>query len=577
MKEGNEPIKNIVFTIVNPQSLTEKLKALYSSQNTLPKLIEDKKIKAQSLDDYYIKLQMLLSEDDEAGKAALRDKVAGEKKLVEPENIFKAIDTEKKIRELLSKEPANKNDKDQEEKIDNIIKLLNAEEKEESKIDILCKNLPNKSELEIKNIIESINRIQADVGKILLLGGAGVGKTTLLHNISYKWGKEELWSDKFDYVFRIKLKELLSNWTGRYGTNIDEDILSCFIHYCLDSKNIKLDEIRNIENKDKVLLLLDGYDEVAFLSQDNRDYRDIMKAVFQYKNIIMSSRPNALVEEMSNRFERKVENTGWDIEGIEKYVNKNFESDKELGVQLKSFLAVNNQIKEICEVPINTALICLVWSDKDTREKLQKDNNEDFNISQLYQEVIGWLNNRHLEKTESKYKNKTEANNYLKNKINFLEHIAHDSLIATGKLVESKLVENKKDTLDIEEVIEHGLLRKEGINYQFIHLTFQEYLTARYLKNQLANDNTKSKAASFIGEHRNDPKYLMMLKFLAGIVSNENKNESLVISFWEAVTCNVDGTLELGLETKITLLMHLLAQSKISKKLDGRIPNLKQI
>ena len=154
-----------------------------------------------------------------------------------------------------------------------------------------------------------------------------------------------------------------------------------------------LKDILSIEEKqkDKVLLLLDGYDEVAHLNMSNRnDFKDIMDEVSEHKNVIMSSRPNALVDGMSSQFERKVENTGWDTEGIEKYINKNFEDDKDkkFGVQLKSFLAVNSQIKEICEIPINTALICLVWNDKDTREKLQKDNNEDFNISQLYQEVV---------------------------------------------------------------------------------------------------------------------------------------------------------------------------------------------
>ncbi|WP_017443232.1 hypothetical protein [Rickettsia gravesii] len=111
---------------------------------------------------------------------------------------------------------------------------------------------------------------------------------------------------------------------------------------------------------------------------------------------------------------------------------------------------------------------------------------------------------------------------------------------------------------------------------QFIHLTFQEYLSACYLKNQLADNNTKYTAANFIGAHRNDPKYLMTLKFLAGMVSNEN-NQELIEIFWEAVTCNVDGILELGIERKIKLLMHLLAQSKINGKFNSRIPYLKQI
>ncbi|QCS24076.1 hypothetical protein FEC77_02200 [Rickettsia parkeri] len=68
----------------------------------------------------------------------------------------------------------------------------------------------------------------------------------------------------------------------------------------------------------------------------------------------------------------------------------------------------------------------------------------------------------------------------------------------------------------------------------------------------------------------------MTLKFLAGMVSNEN-NQELIEIFWKAVTCNVDRILELGIERKIILLMHLLAQSNINGKFDSRIPNLKQI
>ena len=156
--------------------------------------------------------------------------------------------------------------------------------------------------------------------------------------------------------------------------------------------------------------------------------------------------------------------------------------------------------------------------------------------------------------------------------MSFLEQIAYELFVATGKWLENKVVESKKDILDIDEVI----VRREGQNFQFIHLTFQEYLAACYLKNQLADNNIKYTAANFIGAHWNDPKYLMTLKFLAGMVSNEN-NQELIEIFWEAVTCNVDGILELGIERKIILLMHLLAQSKINGKFNSRIPYLKQI
>ncbi|GAA5252396.1 hypothetical protein KNCP2_06840 [Candidatus Rickettsia kedanie] len=58
-----------------------------------------------------------------------------------------------------------------------------------------------------------------------------------------------------------------------------------------------------------------------------------------------------------------------------------------------------------------------------------------------------------------------------------------------------------------------------------------------------------------IGKHRNNPKYLMTLKFLAGIVNNDS-NQELTEIFWEAAICNVNGILELGIERKIILLMY---------------------
>ncbi|WP_261763524.1 hypothetical protein [Rickettsia parkeri] len=101
----------------------------------------------------------------------------------------------------------------------------------------------------------------------------------------------------------------------------------------------------------------------------------------------------------------------------------------------------HGQIKEICAVPINTALICLIWSDQEIRDKFQKNSNQDFNISRLYSEIIICFFSRCLLLSQFIislykrliYKNKTEANNHLKNKMSFLEQIAYESFVATGK------------------------------------------------------------------------------------------------------------------------------------------------
>lgn len=63
--------------------------------------------------------------------------------------------------------------------------------------------------------------------------------------------------------------------------------------------------------------------------------------------------------------------------------------------------------------------------------------------------------------------------------------------------------------------------------------------------------------AKFIGQHRNEPKYLMTLKFLSGLIAT-SKEDQIINAFWEAAVCNIDGVLDLGVDTKIELLMNLL-------------------
>ena len=103
--------------------ITVKLKALYRAQDILPKLIEDKSVPEQRMDDYYVKLQIALDKGAGAGN---------KKQPIELGQIFDEI-------------------------------------KEEGSGDN--------------------NKVMKASDKVLIVGGAGIGKTTLLHNICYQWGK----------------------------------------------------------------------------------------------------------------------------------------------------------------------------------------------------------------------------------------------------------------------------------------------------------------------------------------------------------------------------------------------------
>ena len=129
------------------------------------------------------------------------------------------------------------------------------------------KDKPNRIEVESSKIFDAVSD-QPAADKLLIIGRAGVGKTTLLQHISYEWGKGKLFNDKFDYVFKVKLKLLLYKEVREELDNaIKNERLAQLIKLSIAKESeseITVDEIINIDKK-KTLLLLDGYDEVMYL------------------------------------------------------------------------------------------------------------------------------------------------------------------------------------------------------------------------------------------------------------------------------------------------------------------------
>ncbi len=634
-------------TIEQP-TLKGKLHSFYRSRDKLPKFIEidikdeDEPIKGQSFQDYYINLQIVLKDTYQERVFAAHqtlskyESVTGDKKPIQPEVIFDQLDDD---------HPA--------------------------------------------------------ANRILILGAAGIGKTTLMDYMAYRWSidqevsdqdgnkKKPLWPDKFDYVFRINLKKL-SGWRctdDRFRINP----LAYFIYINIEG-DITFQEINEAlkEHSDKVLFLVDGYDEVANqVTEIGSDAKKIFDRIFKYPNIIMTSRPNAIDDNKKQElgFGRIIENIGFTVADVEKYVDHNFQSNPELATELKSFLIANSDVRSICTTPINAVMLCWIWQDEEARTKFKSD----FNINSLYHEVIVRLGKRYLKKKDDpcykhgKLKDIDDSEIWQTKEIKLLQDLAYESFISVEDLViEDKFIkkftEKGKYGISMHHVERYGLLKTEESNsfkrqlanlievlrvledtkklndkekdliknifreqfavssygdlinglsnindeshlalknklqtdgiknllkqvskkikdlpdttllekfnpsktlvkdYSFIHLTFQEYLVACCLQERLASTDPKQfkEAAEFIANHRNEPKYLMTLKFLAAMAAATD-NELLVTRFWEAVTCNIDGIIELGLEQKIALMMHLLGQAKRDGEIDSRIPNVQRM
>ena len=333
--------------------------------------------------------------------------------------------------------------------------------------------------------------------KSLIYGKAGIGKTTLFKYIAYMWAKGELYTE-FEYVVYIPLRK----WNN---TQLKEVIRSHY--YSQYNEEIEL----NIkENSHKILFLFDGYDE---LKSDNRDG---VHDVIRDNNLtyyIITIRPygyqksNFIVDEY-------FEMIGFIDEDVIKYIDKFFGKDREKAKGLKSYLQNNISIKQIGYIPLMLEMICSQWE--------QEEFNELLTMTKLYCQVIEDMLEKHSKNKEVyEWENREEIKELL-GKIAF-EALTKQTIIFDGKLIRDTI---GKENLDFfkKSIINSGFLKSDrkdksllGNNFEFLHLTFQEYFSALYV-----SELEPKEQSEIIRDWKFYPHMQMFFVFLGGLIDNKN-------------------------------------------------------
>ena len=362
---------------------------------------------------------------------------------------------------------------------------------------------------------------------ILIEGDPGMGKTTYCQKLAYDWAtKKDEWDPSFpeiEVLLLLKCNEIQSNiWEA-----IDDQILpeemedqakECFFKF-----------IR--ENQSKVLLVLDGLDEV---DPSN------LKVLF---NLIQGKELSGCYIVVTSRHEagskvRRYCDTLWQIEGFTKKDAKNF--------ILKYFKNINREhlawkliesiwhmrflfesqqdrdLRELTKNPLNTALLCVICEDFEGVFPTSR--------TELYTEIVLCVLRRYEQKQGLASKNEDLMTVYKKELID-LGRMALESLVKGELYFEEHksdgcfIVLSKFGFLSLQA---GGSKRKVVVRYAFLHKSFQEFFAGFYLAYKLIEGEIECK--SVVTDQRYENELYQVFLFTIGILvsASEKTAKSLV-------------------------------------------------
>ena len=346
--------------------------------------------------------------------------------------------------------------------------------------------------------------------KVVVDGPPGVGKTTLCQKLCNMWAKNELKKCSFDHVFLLPLRdERVSSAENIY------DLVSLF-HCSKKLCETVSDHIMETNGKN-TLLIFDGWDEFEGRHKDRSFILDIIRGKHPLRcNIMVTSRTYASANLLEiQTVDRHIEVLGFEESEIFSYIKKELTEDKSKQLIMK--LKMREDVLSICYIPFLCSMLVRVYH--------MFDYTLPNTLTELYQKFIIYAMKRSMNRP-----------GFNPRRIESLDNLQEDQKAFDELCYCAYMNLQKGSTNFTEDQIQSSKCKHFGLmnfytiadttQYQFLHLTIQEFLAAWWISQQ--DDHKK-----LFREHFQDIQFRMTLRFVAGLT--ELKDDSFQEYFSERV------------------------------------------
>ena len=317
-------------------------------------------------------------------------------------------------------------------------------------------------------------------------GSPGIGKTTFCLKLASDWAHGKIPAEcsfpKFEFVLLLKCRDIDRDIMGTIREqllprDIKKKIVKKLLHFMV-----------NVHNQERILIILDGLDELPEKSRQHVDEL-LHRRILPFCYVLATSRQERAIEVRKNFvFDIHLEIKGYTESDAIVYVRRHFETigQSPKGERLIDEMRQNTFLHSLQNNPLNLLLLCVIYEDYEGKLPISR--------TELYQVIVLCLLRRYCAKHNLKQpKDNNTFQKRFEEDVLTLGELAWKCLLndrqsfPEGELAEREV---KNQNLVAREIgllyMEESLMRiNPQHEYWFLHKTFQEYLAAAFIAHKL--------------------------------------------------------------------------------------------